>query len=538
MSKEMIIQKLCPSCEETNVWNKSNSFIINRIANEGSKWVARIMARRLIWVEASTYLSHQWVAIVVKVIEGRLYTRFPWLVDRFKKHCLASQMFRHPFPMPSLLVIICMDALGPLRWINPDDQPQLNSYLRLRRKRGDTKDKVDSAYLGRIYLMLWWLNDGPKRSRKLLENIKKQRIEVWWIEDDETVYVSLIVVLDGTLTTQFVGKLLVGIAQELTTRVEELELEMEIGKLGALPSIKQATMATKAKLSQLESKVTGLRGQIFGDNIQLFEKEKIIDEMQLEVEQKDQEVVEYIKGDPAQLVADGREPKKSQFTKLTEMYSCLASSKVALEEGYQELSGVIGSEQQAVEECPLPFRSQIFMIPSSIEIGEKASEAAPMENQPGLLGDTSLSTRDEIPESARETVVLGTDRGPRTIMPSVEGECVPPTLANQPEGQPPGSLGRELEAGQALTILHLPNLFDVDKLPIATGPSQGSEEPIDIISLAPLLVIPLGFPIPHTSPQAHYELPLSGTSDMEHFEVVPSIAYADSTTSPSTPKGK
>eukprot|EP01018_Ginkgo_biloba_P037783 Gb_23314 [translate_table: standard] len=168
MGREMIIQKLYPGYKEVDIWNKSNGFIINQITNEGAKWVARIMAKRLIGVEASTYLSHQWVAI-------------------------AAKMYRRPFPMPCLVVVICMEALGPPGWTNPNEQPRLNSYSSLKRKRGDTKDRVDDAYLGRFYLMLRWLNDGPKRSKKLPEYIKKQWREAQWTKDDKTTYASLIV---------------------------------------------------------------------------------------------------------------------------------------------------------------------------------------------------------------------------------------------------------------------------------------------------------------------------------------------------------
>eukprot|EP01018_Ginkgo_biloba_P010922 Gb_30932 [translate_table: standard] len=172
MGREMILQKLYPGCEEVDVWKKYNSFIINWITNEGAKCVARIMAKRLIGIEANTYLSHQWAAVVAKVVEGTVYAWASWVADRFEEHCLASQMFGHPFLMPSLLAIICMDALGPLGWIEPDEQPQLNSYWRLKRKRGDAKDKGSDAYLGKVYLTLQQLNDGLERSRKLPKYIK------------------------------------------------------------------------------------------------------------------------------------------------------------------------------------------------------------------------------------------------------------------------------------------------------------------------------------------------------------------------------
>eukprot|EP01018_Ginkgo_biloba_P012207 Gb_40144 [translate_table: standard] len=294
MGREMIIQKLYPCCEEADVWKKSNGFIINQITNEGAKCTTRIMAKRLIGVEANTYLSHQW-------------------------------MFGCPFPMPSLLVVICMDALGLPKWINPDEQPRLNSYSHLKRKRGDTKHRVANAYLERFYLMLRRLNDGPERTKKLPEYIKKQWREVQEKASTsgkekikssakgsrslkrkhsqlELTYrghsshdkeqktsreerkrqkideakekelqkgnqkdpnVSQEVIITTPLSVNPIGTM-----QELITRVEELELELilqahqaqaekdslnqnvnlllqEIGELGVLPSIDQAPMATE-----------------------------------------------------------------------------------------------------------------------------------------------------------------------------------------------------------------------------------------------------------------------------------------------------
>eukprot|EP01018_Ginkgo_biloba_P037398 Gb_13507 [translate_table: standard] len=168
MGRQSILQKLYPRCEDANVKNKSNGFIINRITNEGAKWAAK----RLIGIEANTYLSHQWVAMAAKVAKGAMYTWALWVSDRFKEHCLVSHMFGHPFPMPSLLDVICMDALGSLEWIKPNETPRLNSYSPLKRK-GDTKDKRSDAYLEKVYLTLRQLNDGPERSRKLPEYMKK-----------------------------------------------------------------------------------------------------------------------------------------------------------------------------------------------------------------------------------------------------------------------------------------------------------------------------------------------------------------------------
>eukprot|EP01018_Ginkgo_biloba_P002243 Gb_14524 [translate_table: standard] len=125
-------------------------------------------------------------------------------------------------------------------------------------------------------------------------------------------------------------------------------------------------------------------------------------------------------------------------------------------------------------------------------------EATPSEDQIGLLGDTSLSAKDEILESVRETVVSEIDKG-------------------QSEGRPPKPVGKELEAYKALIIFHRPNFPNVDELPPTTGPSQGHEELIATIPSTSLSIVPLGLSLLHTSPQNHHESPPRGTSDVEQF---------------------
>eukprot|EP01018_Ginkgo_biloba_P030367 Gb_28964 [translate_table: standard] len=145
MGREVILQNLFPGCKEAEVWNKSNGFIINCITNEGDKWVARILTKRLVGIEASTYLSHQWAAVVAKLSEGTVYAWALWVADKFKDHYVASQMSGHNFPMPSLHVVLRQ------------------------------------------------LNDGPKASKKMPKYIKKQWREIQWTKDDQATYASVIV---------------------------------------------------------------------------------------------------------------------------------------------------------------------------------------------------------------------------------------------------------------------------------------------------------------------------------------------------------
>eukprot|EP01018_Ginkgo_biloba_P036161 Gb_27868 [translate_table: standard] len=132
------------------------------ITHEGAKWATRFSTRRLVGIEANTYLSHQWVVVATKLVEGNVYAWAPWITDKFKEHCAASQMSDQNFPMPSLLAVICMDALGPPQWIRPNEAPRLNSYSHLHRKKGAIKEKRIDAYLEKFYLMLRKLNDGPE----------------------------------------------------------------------------------------------------------------------------------------------------------------------------------------------------------------------------------------------------------------------------------------------------------------------------------------------------------------------------------------
>eukprot|EP01018_Ginkgo_biloba_P017556 Gb_32421 [translate_table: standard] len=160
MTREDILRKLFPRCEEAKVWNKSNGFIINCITQEGSKWASRFLIKRLVEIEANTYLSHQWASIAAKLTEGKVYAWAPWVTNIFKEHCAASQMAGRNFPMPSLLVVICMDALGLPRWIRLDEVPRLNAYLFLHKKKGVKKEKRTNFYLEKFYLTLRQINDG------------------------------------------------------------------------------------------------------------------------------------------------------------------------------------------------------------------------------------------------------------------------------------------------------------------------------------------------------------------------------------------
>eukprot|EP01018_Ginkgo_biloba_P001576 Gb_40477 [translate_table: standard] len=110
------------------------------MTHEGAKWVARILARRLICSEASTYLSHQWPTIALKVMAGIVYAWAPWLEKKLKDHCMSSQTTGCSFPMPSKVVVIFVEALGSSNCIDSISQPRLNLYSRLWTRK-EEKDR-------------------------------------------------------------------------------------------------------------------------------------------------------------------------------------------------------------------------------------------------------------------------------------------------------------------------------------------------------------------------------------------------------------
>eukprot|EP01018_Ginkgo_biloba_P019662 Gb_23016 [translate_table: standard] len=166
MIREDIMQHLFPGCEESEAWNKSNGFIINRITHEGAKWAAQFLTRRLVGTAASTYLSHQWVVVAAKLARGK------------------------NFPMLSLLAVICMVAMSPPQWITPYEIPRLNAYTFLHKRKGVEKDRRANPYLGKFYLTLQQINDGLKATRRSPEYVKKQWKEALWIEEDQKTYIS------------------------------------------------------------------------------------------------------------------------------------------------------------------------------------------------------------------------------------------------------------------------------------------------------------------------------------------------------------
>eukprot|EP01018_Ginkgo_biloba_P028396 Gb_19329 [translate_table: standard] len=154
-----------------------------------------------------------------------------------------------------------------------------------------------------------------------------------------------------------------------------------------------------------------------------------------------------------------------------------------------------------------------------------------------------------------------TDKEKVRIVSSSEDELVLAPPMDQPEEQLLGSTRKEVEARKTLHTLHLPSATDVEVFSSPMHPSpmehlleavkssmnlekrsnmdpQGDlKNPVANSSLMPSTPAPpgpIGF---NASPLVQYESSPSRTNDVEHFEIVPSIAFMDTTASSSTPKG-
>eukprot|EP01018_Ginkgo_biloba_P022356 Gb_24318 [translate_table: standard] len=320
----------------------------------------------------------------------------------------------------------------------PDEAPRLNAYSQLHRKKGVKKDKRVDSYWGKFYLTLRQLNDGIEASKQLLEYIKKQWREALQAEDDRTMNIlqgimtyspgsqvrpkrqliidhpffslraqhyywtinkehfskepfsmawslpdlptiSLLEVQRKGDTTEKEkkkksapkGNLVSGTAQELAMRVEELELENRL--IGSFTPGRACYLGHKdpPQHSPLESKIVNLQEQV--------------DDLQTEVEKKEQELVEHVakiqqlKATPAQLIANvqkwltsareevgyfkrylnmrldivakGKETHLVWLSQLVKMSDQLALKRASLENEYYELLGVKDQEQRIRKEA-------------------------------------------------------------------------------------------------------------------------------------------------------------------------------------------
>eukprot|EP01018_Ginkgo_biloba_P036689 Gb_02901 [translate_table: standard] len=483
--REVILQKLFLRCKEDDVWNKSNGFTINRITNEGAKWATRILTRRVVGIEANTYLSHQWAAEATKLAEGTVYSWASWIEDKFKEHCLASETSGRNFPMPSLLAIVCMEALGPPGWIQLDELPRLNSYSRLQ-KKGVIREKATYAYLA-----LRWLNEGPEAINK--GHFSKEPYSMVW-SPSNLPRIPLLEVQEkegamGKLKKKSLTKGFKSpkgkhskLSFEYRTSEKDRNLETIRGKSTQIPLIQWGHISSETNPS-VESTFDivpppSLIAQELTTRIEELELKLVLQVHRAREEKnslsqivntlmKEIKIVEHIveiqqlKTVLAHLITNIEEAWQSQLAKLISMCGQLASKRVALEKGYCELLGIMDSEQRTSREA------------------------------------TMLQHREKVPESIGETKEQRASGEPETPLPSMASENVLDPLTEQHERRSPGSPSREFKVEKTLMGSCSPYPSDRDKSPTALGPLRDLDELLDSISLAPLSVPPLGFLVPH-----------------------------------------
>eukprot|EP01018_Ginkgo_biloba_P032321 Gb_32257 [translate_table: standard] len=510
VERDVIIQRLYQGYEGIEVWSRSNGFIINRMTHEGAKWAARILARRLICSEASTYLSHQWVAIALKVAGGITYA---WA--------------------------LC---------------------------GSDLHGGIGCSHLGQSYLFakIELVLEILDRRNKLPEYIKKQWKEVNWTEDDQNTYVSLIdagisreqaeeaegrrehdqgiskspststgvvatmphviqplTSLPPTLSQPLVHDIplshwgqslsrtkqtqelpedwvpspaLKRIREKRKGRIEELELELilqadqaqkeraqlsdkisvltsEIDKLDIQPSkdsfVKEVELSEfKMNNAMLQLRCGLLEGQLEG-------KEEALENLQEEIEQKDQSIASNKEIESLPKVAQSME---AELSELAATHMQLATKRILLDEGYQEMAKGIHEKR---DHFP------------------KVDEVNPTDT---TRPKPSKGQASPVLLPSSQTPVLDSSRGEITS-PKIDIERVETTnVAPYPEAFVssylmreivPGSFGREdtLGPSQIATPLLDPTLIEFR---VALTLRQ---EPIEAVAPRPILLVQCNSPI-------------------------------------------
>eukprot|EP01018_Ginkgo_biloba_P032160 Gb_21137 [translate_table: standard] len=369
MGRESILQKLYPGCEEVDVWNKSNGFIINRIMNEGAKWAARILARS---------------------IAQELATRIEELELELDEVCEVIQHITR----------------------NIDKVVE--------------GEEMRQSYFAKL--------------TEMCSHLASRKVTL------EESYCELLDIVD---LEQWVSK-------------EAIVLQQ------------------KEEISSLESKVllekeSWLGGHI--ENKQLMERARTLVNR-----------TEVILEDTLSFIG-------SSQSNIQELIPPICSLKLLS----QEMNQVKLKMDHAVEECPLLVKRQTLLTSQDIERNNPA--VVPIEERLEPLGDISF------------------DPGDQNVLVS---------LTEQSERQSLGAFGREYDTEKVLFVSHFLNCLDVDKSYTSIGPSHNFEELTASVPLAPLSILPPGFLVPLTSLQAHHESSLDKTSDVECFEVAPSVTYSHS----------
>eukprot|EP01018_Ginkgo_biloba_P003153 Gb_22353 [translate_table: standard] len=278
-------------------------------------------------------------------------------------------------------------------------------------------------------------------------------------------FVPNVQILNDALTTQATNRLISSTTQELTTRVEELELELIL-----------ASTTKEAPLLPLEAQAKLTH---------------------LEVEGLERRTIDRVPTD-----------------KVGRIVQSLAVKKVTLGEGYQELSETADVEQRSSKETTLlQQRREINSLESQAQAKKEAhfgeqlkttqliEQALRLTNRAKITQRTKRShpLQDKYPppfplaqmqvrrpgiswqlrrsKCSREVEVGGTDKEQVMIVPFSEAQLVLASFVDQPEEQLPRSNRKEVEARKTLDMLHLPGATDMEGLSSAACPSPTEQLP-------------------------------------------------------------
>eukprot|EP01018_Ginkgo_biloba_P004878 Gb_16203 [translate_table: standard] len=430
---------------------QSNGFIINHITNEGAKWVVRILTKRLVGIEASTYLSHQWAAVVATLSKDTAYPWASWVVDKFKEHCVSSQMSGCNFPMPSLLVVICIEALGPSGWIQPDELPRLNSYSLLP-KKGVIRENTTDAYLA-----LRRLNNGPEASKKLPEYIKPRRqlvVDYLLVSPMDQHHYWTINKAHFPKEPYSVAWSPPDLPRITLLDVQEKEDDHEKRRIGARIS-PASPLGLEGELAKLDREYTD-EGD-WEKALATREAPSIPPKAEARLSRDEVGELRQHLTHNIDKISEGEEVRHSQLSKLASLCNQLASKRAALEGGYDELLVIIDLEQRMSREAiVLQQREEVDSLQSKILmekqtcLGEYNIESsnptvALVGERLEPQGDTPLDERNQVPESIEEVGTQGANQEIETPLPSTAIESIlgPPT--EQPERGSPSLPSKEFE---------------------------------------------------------------------------------------------
>eukprot|EP01018_Ginkgo_biloba_P037399 Gb_13506 [translate_table: standard] len=134
------------------------------------------------------------------------------------------------------------------------------------------------------------------------------------------------------------------------------------------------------------------------------------------------------------------------------------------------------------EERSSPVRRQTLLTFENIESNNPTMVL--VEKRPEPLGDTSFNSRNQVPESARETKAPGNSGEPEILPSSTISDNVLVSLTEQPERRSPSASSMEFKTKRVLIVSHCLNPLDVDKLYTAIGIREDAPSKVDKGSFA------------------------------------------------------